>query len=670
MSSIGKVQTAKAVPVDGAPGAGLAEARRKLEEAQRDLIAFRQENAEWLNEVQMNELARLEITMKAEAAAIDAYGLEGQRGPGAGPDGSGPFGNGDDYYRPRNLTNGWNGNYETTPIDEDRAYIESQTGKYGTYLGSVEAIVSNSQDDILGYSVDDSVKEVYFESRGKDVIVTEVMRDTGEKRSWILKPFDGPIVIDATRTTKGVKIDTSALIGQKVYNWGGSGDDTIIGGVGDDKIVGGAGNDRLYGMGGSDTIYGDHFGDDSGDAGNDILHGGAGRDRLYGGQGLDTHFSSDEGEFKRELEASRLVQDDGWGTAPSNHNWVMSSETSGNKDWTATVDDDGMTIIENKTGVGGTIDVDLAALAQDGVKYTMATAEIGTDNALYLILVGHDASGELKTHKVKIVDFMNFRHSTQNPRDRTITLNIRGTGEADIVDLTALRGSSKLSNGQVINFLGGAGNDIYLGPESELLSQGLELEKLVAGESQGNGTAELEQHRNSIFANAQDKTFTATVNGRRIDITKTPAGPNGTNPPQYDPTKENPLSIAAPDGYTQAYMLDAPDEDNNAATQGYYIVLVKPGDPAETIVVHVADTLHLKPSNIGVLMAKPAGTTGTAPPISMVYLSRLAMQNAFMIDGEGGADILYGQKRATWGQADPLDTVTKDLGMEEETAEE
>ena len=61
---------------------------------------------------------------------------------------------------------------------------------------------------------------------------------------------------------------------------GRAGNDTLLGGNGNDRLEGGNGNDRLTGGAGKDTLLGGN--------GNDLLVGGTGADVLTGGLGVDT----------------------------------------------------------------------------------------------------------------------------------------------------------------------------------------------------------------------------------------------------------------------------------------------------------------------------------------------------------------------------------------------
>jgi hypothetical protein len=89
------------------------------------------------------------------------------------------------------------------------------------------------------------------------------------------------------------------------YFYGMDGNDTLVGYGGNDYLDGGAGNDLLKGMAGDDTCYGG-AGDDTlvggdgndylcGDDGDDQIVGGAGTDSLYGGNGNDTLVTLDNG---------------------------------------------------------------------------------------------------------------------------------------------------------------------------------------------------------------------------------------------------------------------------------------------------------------------------------------------------------------------------------------
>lgn len=70
----------------------------------------------------------------------------------------------------------------------------------------------------------------------------------------------------------------------RLFVWGGTGKDTIVGGPRHDLLQGGEGNDKLYGMGGPDSLYAGAGADwVNGGAGDDLILGEEGRDRLYGG---------------------------------------------------------------------------------------------------------------------------------------------------------------------------------------------------------------------------------------------------------------------------------------------------------------------------------------------------------------------------------------------------
>lgn len=75
----------------------------------------------------------------------------------------------------------------------------------------------------------------------------------------------------------------------RLFVWGGTGKDTIVGGPRQDLLQGDGGNDKLYGMGGSDALFGGTGNDRiDGGADGDSIAGEDGRDRLYGGAGGDS----------------------------------------------------------------------------------------------------------------------------------------------------------------------------------------------------------------------------------------------------------------------------------------------------------------------------------------------------------------------------------------------
>lgn len=71
----------------------------------------------------------------------------------------------------------------------------------------------------------------------------------------------------------------------RLFAYGGSGDDTLLGAGGHDRIYGQLGNDTLDGGDGNDFVVGD--------AGNDTITGGSGIDYLVGGAGADLIFAAD-----------------------------------------------------------------------------------------------------------------------------------------------------------------------------------------------------------------------------------------------------------------------------------------------------------------------------------------------------------------------------------------
>jgi hypothetical protein len=74
-----------------------------------------------------------------------------------------------------------------------------------------------------------------------------------------------------------------------VSEYGGNGNDTLIGGARNDYLDGGAGDDKIYGNKGNDIMVG-------GD-GNDYLNGGPGKDFMIGGAGMDVLFGEGVGDL-------------------------------------------------------------------------------------------------------------------------------------------------------------------------------------------------------------------------------------------------------------------------------------------------------------------------------------------------------------------------------------
>ena len=80
----------------------------------------------------------------------------------------------------------------------------------------------------------------------------------------------------------------------RIYAWGNTGNDTLIGGSAVDVLYGGSGNDKIAGEKGNDFMYGE--------AGNDVLEwdNGDGSDRMSGGTGydiIDVEGAPDQGDI-------------------------------------------------------------------------------------------------------------------------------------------------------------------------------------------------------------------------------------------------------------------------------------------------------------------------------------------------------------------------------------
>ncbi|MBI4126054.1 MAG: hypothetical protein HY465_01025 [Deltaproteobacteria bacterium] len=633
----------------GTDSAGQAELRRRLEEALRELSQFEQENTEWLNEEQIQELGRLQVVMQAESAAIDAYSqLNGPASPAAAASAEEQL-----IELPPELTDGWNGLYSQNNFETDRAVIEGNTARYGSYEGTIEIVMrSGPEPTWMGFSMTDDMTDLDVESHGRDLVFTATYQD-GHKASWLVKEGTvrpEPIVIDATRLSHGVDIDLSRAyrISDGNYNrlpgevtgfivHGSEHNDTIVGSQGEDWISGYAGDDTINAQSGRDHVWGDEWYGTAGAfnsayGGRDTIYGGGGEDELYGGGGIDYRGRSDNPTVDNPESAVDIENtvDDVSDGIPSGTDWF-----DGSSGWSITETDheNGMVTISQTGDGGGNINIDMGNMPG----YTMAFAEGDADGSLIITFVGEDASGNQKTFKIKIEDFL--MQQSRHPED-VITLNMEGSGQADIIDFSQLRGVMAPVGGQVINILGRSGDDMILGAESGLLRDGLDITNLL--ESQRNTAAELSGIiENDLIVQSpspedeEEYPFSADVNGHRIDISAGGA---------YDPDRDTALQLEAPAGYDRAYIMADPD-DVDGENQGYYLILVKPGvNGAETIVIHLDSYLALDPDDITIAPAS-TGAVDYAPEIIPTAISSDLLNDAgYTLNGGSGNDVLFGQR--------------------------
>jgi Ca2+-binding RTX toxin-like protein len=615
----------------------LDQVKADLEEALAEIEQFKEENAQWLDsmtEEQWLTLNRLEVTSKATIAAIDAGTYRSTSAPAAVDE------NGNLLNQPQELQDGWNG--VDGYVDPDDAYgqdlVDDDPDKYGEFGGTVN--IPNSGNAAaptsVGFQMTDDMVGITAESRGRDIIVTVEYED-GTKKSWVVKEGTvrpEPIIISARGLTHGVTMDFSRVMrastgeypgypyGQRsgFYIHGTDYKDTIIGTQSDDAIVAYAGNDTIDAMAGNDTVYGDEYYQTSGDqtmgyGGDDTIKGGAGDDILYGGGGLDTSFKSDKGEAVAETEgwvndvtdAANIPPSDDWFDSPGD-DWVVTDEV-----------EDGMVVIENQSGEAGSMTLTMP----DG--YNMAYAEMDGDGNLVITFVGDEG-----TFKVMIEDFFS---KFQN--DDVVRLVFEGGSENDIIDFSRV----EITN-QTISIYGEGGDDLIMGAENALLSDGVDMENLL--ESQRNSNGELEGYvEEGIFAsddyadgdNTSADGYHSEAKDGYIEITADPNDPDG-------PAEK--LNINAPDGYDHGYI-------TTDAAGNTYVILVKQTESgkAETIVIKVNSSLcgpgGLSYDDIKIkhgVVDDDETTWGN--PLELTWIS--SDIEDYLLDGGGGNDIVFTQK--------------------------
>ena len=607
---------------------------QRIDAALKEMEEFRLANSEYLTEAQLVDLDRMRVTLKAEAAAISGYGVNGGSGLA-------PYGTDVNYWEiPDELVPGWNGIPPEciNEFDSDESRIAEDPDKYGEYRGTVEMPNSGDPSDPtkIGFQMTDEMVGLYAESRGRDIIITIEYEDRRE--SWVIREGTvrpEPIIISATGLSHGVTIDCSKVIrvsdgtyagysyGTRsgFYIHGTEYDDIIRGTQADDGIVGWGGADKISGEAGVDTIFGDEYYEYAGQfdpnyGGNDEIKGGAGKDIIYGGGGLDTIYKSDKGESVNEYER---VKDDVDIDPPDPAGWFSSPQG----DWEAEVDE-GMVTISNTSDPlnAGEINIDMPP------GYNMAYADVDADGSLIITFVGDEG-----TFKVKIEDF--FRNFGENG---IATLNFTGSVGADIIDFSRVEVTS-----QVIKINGGDGEDIILGARNKMLSDGVDLNDMT--HSQRNSDGRLEDYvLEGIFA-YKDEVKEEYCNDEEGEAWYDGAGFRAeVVDGQIVITSDNrdhpdTLNLCAPDGYEQGYI----------TTDGthIYVILVQPSTEedgkAKTVVFKIDASIGY--DNIQV-MNKFVSGDGEDVEWSHIDLIPVGLMGPddYLIDGGQGHDIIFTQK--------------------------
>jgi hypothetical protein len=606
--------------------------QQEIKAALAEIEQFREENGEFLSEANAAEMDRIETMLKAESAAIDAYGVAGPGTGGASPASA-------TWDLPDKLDPLWNGvNADSiVQIENDASKLSSDPEAYGEYQGTIE--IPNSGDPtrptLFGFQMTDDMNAAFAESRGKDIVFT-VEYENGSRKSWVIK--DGvtraePMCISAVGLSHGVTIDATKLFRQNGSSviWGTEFNDSIKGSQGADTIVGLAGDDEIYGGAGNDQIWGDEKYQYAGQfdpsyGGKDIISGGAGDDIIYGGAGTDTTFASDSGESVAETEA---VENDIASAPPDPSEWCNSDT------WQVSdIENDVVTFTnESENGSGGNIDISMAGMPG----YTMAFGEATSDGSLLVTFVGDGGS-----FKAKFEDFFaDYMPDSKNAADCIVSLTINGSDANDIMNFDAVETTS-----QVINLLGGAGDDIVLGAHNKLVKDGLssDPEKLI--QSKKNGNAALNTYLNGgIFTEDAEHQydddadltkwcgFEASVNGdKQIEI---------TGDDSYEGERAEVLTLKAPEGYDHGYITN--DEDGNT-----YVILVKPSasGSAETIVIKIDKELGLGYNEILVQNQGTEkvgdGNADTVTPTAAFILTAISLDaGSYLTSGGDGNDLVF-----------------------------
>lgn len=636
MSTINTNFKADATSYDGSQYAdNIAETMNRLEEAYRDIDQFIAENSPYLTEEQLTNLERLKVTMKAEMAAIEAYGQGGYSEAGAASDYSGTS-----WNLPTDLQAGWNildnGTLRVTDESSDAALLSDEDA-YGTYMGTV-----NFESGRIVFSVqDDNIEKVEVNSIGKDLALTVTYED-GSKETWVVKngsvrPED--FAIDASRMNHGVTIDCSGALrisdgrhGAPYGNrygfhiWGTNFDDHLIGSQGRDVIIGLADSDKIDGMAGNDILFGDEpyamegyastpaTDIDGYAAGDDDIRGGEGADTIYGGAGIDTGYESDDtsatnpdklndmgGDMQNDI-ATPPDPSTGWLDPDSN--WSYETE-------------DGTIVLSHVGSAGGEINISLP----DG--YNMAFADIDPDgSSLVITFVGYDTDGNPSTFKVKIEDFFNTSLGV-DPSSSVVTLNIEGSDLSDIIDFSKI---TDLEN-QNINIYGNGGNDIILGVDSALVRDGIDVDNWWVSTA---SERDLNEYKDSdIFAHdiEDGEGWTSEVRDGQIVVTS-----DGT---EHD--EDCVVRVIAPDeSYDHGYI--TVDGDGHTC-----VILVN--DEGKTIVIKFEDE-NLDYNNIYILDRRPESDgddSGTeCRNVRLIPIDFAVSDNWYAIDGGDGSDVLFG----------------------------
>ncbi|MFA5811506.1 MAG: calcium-binding protein [bacterium] len=620
----------------------------EIEKALAEIEKWKTDNGEYfeaLDAKTLENLGRIEMTLKAQAALLPTMGMSG---------GSGLPGEGASDWDPRDLKPEWNG---VTPNPED-AYgqdvITADPDKYGEYGGTIKVPNNGRPTDPtqMGFQMTDDMTSVTVESHGRDLIFTVGYDKDGDgkedaKKSYVIKDGSmqqGNFVITARGLTHGVTIDTSRAVrvdkgsatGKGFYIFGTDYDDTIKCGGGDDVAVGGFGADTIDGGLGSNTIFGDegpgaggansyvsgnNFDQSSG--GNDTIYAGAGTNVIYGqGGDDDTVYGAGKGDSVMECENEQKADGttelpdpaSGWFESPSG-DWEMNEE-------------DGMYVIENTSASGnaGDLSFDMSALPPG---YNMAYAEMDSDMNLIITFVNNE-TGE--SFKVKVKDFFSGGFGdNSNPNTTIPHIDFYGSDENDIIDFSNIK-LNEGNAGQSIAIYGGGGDDLIMGMQNMMVKDGVDVNDPLNG-TVGNGTLNDYVNDGPFATNETGDGYNAEVKDGQVYITKDPNNKDGP---------ADRLNIVAPDGYEMGYVTQ--DTEGNI-----YVVLVKKQESgkADTMVIKIDKSICASTGgkigfeDISIKHRETADggkvTWGEELPLTPFSLDDLA----YTLDGGDGSDLYF-----------------------------
>lgn len=625
----------------------IQELRIRVEEALRDLDQFTEGNQQWMNEELLRKSEFLAVTLKAEAAALAANGVQGYNADGTPADTM--------LELPPALNPLWNVSENGTIRIRDNARDAEYFENADEYQGTVY-----HEDSRLAFSLqDENIDRLDVITKGKDLIYTLTYLD-GSKKSWVLK--DGTVsattlIIESTQMTHGVTIDLSGAIrvGDGTYLPYGTDSgfqvhgsmfrDRIYGSQGADGIAGFGGNDFVNAMGGSDTVFGDGvysagaFGEEGGD---DELSGGSGNDRIYGGSGIDIGYNSDKDEVVEDMGGG--FRDDTT-RLPSLSDWMNLDSN-----WEAERDENGDVILRRIGEEGGTIDITTMPAGFENVIASMEPERM----TLVLTFTGKNSRGNPITATMRIEGFFDEPPGC-DPSAAVTTLNVTGNDEGNILDF-----HNAFVTNQNINLYGAGEDDIVLGVQSRMLAEGVDIENITRSSISAGRLRNYESQDPFAYSDDEDlfEGYESSVEGGYINISA--AEEPAVSAASLDDTS---VTIVAPEGFNHGYTYINPSDGRT------YVTLVN--NEGETIVYRF-DSEYLDYTNIFFVDRRPESVTEDDPsvtPVSPIELIPFSFEEVmYTLSGGEGSDMIFGYGGSNF-ETDGDDFVVRGE-MDDDTPEE